>query len=85
MGKGNELSRAVWVLPVVHLWSLSLTASHHVAQVGFRLDINAGVSGDLVAASVVIAANLAWIRNTTAATVEGRAIDTVAMSSTSYN
>ncbi|MEU2177047.1 hypothetical protein ABZ552_22755 [Nocardia sp. NPDC019219] len=49
------------------------------------MDINTGVSGDLVAASVVIAANLAWIRNPTAATVEGPAIDTAAMSSTSYN
>ncbi|BDU00140.1 hypothetical protein IFM12276_31680 [Nocardia sputorum] len=34
------------------------------------MDINTGVSGDLVAASVVIAANLVWIRNPTAATVE---------------
>jgi hypothetical protein len=86
MGKGNELSRAVWVLPVVHICSLSLTASHHAALGGLRLDINTGVCGDdVVAASVVVAANLVWIRNSTAAIVEGPAIDTAAMSSASYN
>ncbi|MGK8503742.1 polymorphic toxin type 37 domain-containing protein [Nocardia asiatica] len=56
------------------------TASHHAALVGVRADINTQVAATLVAASVVIAVTVVWIRNPRAATVEGPALDSAATS-----